>query len=259
MNTSTKSIKVWDPIVRIGHWTLVIAFLTAYFTEDDFMTQHIWAGYVVGIIICIRIIWGIIGSKHARFSDFIYRPSAILAYLKGLSQRKPQHYLGHNPAGGAMVIALLISILITVYSGLALYAVEKNAGPLANIYGNHATASENQSTSTNAIISSAAANENESNESKEDEALEHEGGDSMLKENGGKEGFGGTGHSVYNGKHASKNEQAEEFWEGLHEFFANFTLLLVILHIGGVILSSRIDKENLVKAMITGRKDIVKE
>jgi cytochrome b len=259
MNTSTTSIKVWDPIVRIGHWTLVIAFLTAYFTEDDFMTQHIWAGYVVAIVICIRIIWGIIGSKHARFSDFIYRPSAISGYIKGLFQRKPQHYIGHNPAGGAMVIALLISILITVYSGLALYAVENNAGPLANIYGNHSVASENQSTSTNTLISNAAASENESNESEADEVLEHKTNDSMLKENGGKEGFGGTGHSVYNGKYTSKNEQAEEFWEGLHEFFANFTLLLVILHVGGVILSSRIDKENLVKAMITGRKDIVKD
>ncbi|MGV3582610.1 MAG: cytochrome b/b6 domain-containing protein [Methylophilus sp.] len=258
MSTPTTTVRVWDPIVRIGHWTLVIAFFTAYFTEDDFMTQHVWAGYVIAAVISIRIIWGIIGSKHARFSDFIYRPRAVLDYLKGLIQRKPQHYLGHNPAGGAMVIALLFSLCITVYSGLALYAVEKNAGPLANIYGDHSAPLTLKSAPANALVSNANASENESDESEENEAQEHQSTNGMLKQNGGKEGFGGTGHSVYNGKHASKNEQTEEFWEGLHEFFANFTLLLVILHVGGVILSSRIDKENLVKAMITGRKDIVK-
>lgn len=234
MNTSTQSVKVWDPIVRIGHWTLVIAFFTAYFTEDDFMSVHTWAGYVVAAVVVFRIFWGFIGSKHARFKDFIYSPSAVIAYLKGLLQRKPQHFLGHNPAGGAMVIALLISICMTGYSGMALYAVEENAGPLANIYGTNALSSSTEVTANISIVSEVYAS-------------------------GGKEGFGGTGHAGEIYKNESKNEAAEEFWEGLHEFFANFTLLLVILHVGGVILSSRIDKENLVKAMITGRKDIRKD
>jgi cytochrome b len=157
-----------------------------------------------------------------------------------------------------MVITLLISLCITVYSGLALYAVEENAGPLANIYGNQSASPMLQSAPANVLVSNANASENESDESEENEAQEHQSADGVFKENGGKEGFGGTGHSVYNGKQVSKSEQAEEFWEGLHEFFANFTLLLVILHVGGVILSSRIDKENLVNAMITGRKDIAK-
>jgi cytochrome b len=217
VNTSTQTVKVWDPIVRIGHWTLVIAFFTAYFTEDDFMTQHIWAGYVLASIVVFRIIWGLIGSKHARFSDFVYKPSAIFGYLKGLAQRKPQHYLGHNPAGGAMVIALLFSLCVTVYSGFALYAVENNAGPFADIYGASAHRNQVDSHVKFAIISKALADED-------------------------------MGQKV--------NEQDEEFWEGLHEFFANFTLLLVALHVAGVILSSKIDKENLIKAMFTGRKDI---
>ncbi|MFA6040298.1 MAG: cytochrome b/b6 domain-containing protein, partial [Methylophilus sp.] len=164
MSITTNTVKVWDPIVRIGHWTLVIAFFTAYFTEDDFMTQHIWAGYVVTGVVLLRIIWGLIGTQHAKFKDFIYSPSAVLAYLKGLSQRKPQHYLGHNPAGGAMVIALLVSLLITTYSGLALYAVEKNAGPFASIYGNSTT----QADPTNALIS-ASTNRNEGAESEQNE------------------------------------------------------------------------------------------
>lgn len=217
MNTSTKSVNVWDPIVRIGHWTLVIAFFTAYFTEDDFLTQHVWAGYIVGAVVLFRIVWGFIGSKHARFSGFIYSPAAVFDYLKELIRGKPQHYVGHNPAGGAMVIALLLSLGATVFTGLSLYAIEENAGPLAGIVA------INYKAVSASIIPSAYADEGES-------------------EHG-----------------AMVNKEAEEFWEELHEFFANFTLLLVALHIGGVLLSSYIDKENLVKAMITGRKEIPKE
>ncbi len=219
MNTSTKSVNVWDPIVRIGHWTLVIAFFTAYFTEDDFLTQHVWAGYIVGAVVLLRIVWGFIGSKHARFSDFIYSPMAVFGYLKGLFNRKPQHYVGHNPAGGAMVIALLLSLGATVFTGLSLYAVEENAGPLAGFVA------INDKVIPASIISSAYAHEDE-------------------------------GESKHG---ATVNKEAEEFWEELHEFFANFTLLLVVLHIGGVLLSSYIDKEKLVKAMITGHKEIPKE
>lgn len=221
MNTSTKSVDVWDPIVRIGHWTLVIAFFTAYFTEDDFLTQHVWAGYIVGTVVLFRIVWGFIGSKHARFSDFIYSPAAVFGYLKGLVRGKPQHYMGHNPAGGAMVIALLLSLGATVFTGLSLYAVEENAGPLAGIVA----ASDKVIPAS--IIPSAYADEDE------DEGESEHG--------------------------AMVNKETEEFWEELHEFFANFTLLLVALHIGGVLLSSHIDKEKLVKAMITGRKEMPKE
>lgn len=220
MKNSTKTVSVWDPLVRIGHWTLVITFFTAYFTEEDFLTQHTWAGYVVGSIVLIRIIWGFIGSKHAKFKDFIYSPAAIFIYLKALVSRKPEHYLGHNPAGGLMVIALLFSLCATTYTGIALYAVEKNAGPLAGIVAN------NDKVLAKASIISAAYADEDGNEGKN-----------------GQQNF-------------SVNEADEEFWEGLHEFFVNFTLLLIALHIGGVLVSSYVDKENLVKAMVTGHKEI---
>lgn len=219
---TTNKIKVWDPIVRIGHWTLAIAFFTAYFTEDEFMTQHTWAGYVVGAIILFRILWGFIGTKHAKFNDFIYSPKAIFTYLKGLVSCKPQHYVGHNPAGGAMAIALILSLLGTVYTGLTLYAVEENAGPFAGIM---AISKDNAPAIT--VISSAYASASENN------------------------------HKIASS--AISNKDAEEFWEELHEFFANLTLLLVALHIGGVLLSSYIDKENLIKTMITGRKEMTKD
>lgn len=222
MNTSTKTVNVWDPLVRIGHWTLVIAFFIAYFTEEDFLTQHVWAGYVVGTVVLLRIVWGFIGTKHAKFNDFIYSPKVINGYLKGLISCKPQHYLGHNPAGGIMVFALLLALIATTYTGLALYAVEKNAGPLAGII-----TSKHSVAPTTSIIPTAYA----------DEDSDEDGGEN--------ESMNGT-----------VNEADEEFWEGLHEFFVNFTLLLIAFHIGGVLLSSYIDKENLIKAMLTGRKEI---
>lgn len=247
MSTSTPTVKVWDPIVRIGHWTLVIAFFTAYFTEDEFMTQHIWAGYVVAGVVLFRIFWGFIGSEHARFKDFIYAPSTIIAYLKSLVQRKPKHYLGHNPAGGIMVIALLASLCVTVYSGLALYAVEENAGPFATIYG----ASAHQSTSIEntqlSIVSNAVAEEDEAKEDEAKDAAENQ----ATSKNADKNAV--TSKSE---KNEMVNEQDEEFWEGLHEFFANFTLLLVAVHICGVLISSHLEKANLIKSMLTGRKHI---
>jgi len=241
MSTSAQYLKVWDPIVRIGHWALVIAFFTAYLTEDEFMTQHIWAGYVVTGVVLFRIIWGIIGSQHARFSDFVYRPSAVFCYLKSLVLRNPKHYLGHNPAGGAMVIALLSSLCITVFSGMALYAVEENAGPFAGIYG--------QQHLLNVQSTAYALND--------DEKTEHDKSSvdksSASEEN---EGIGGTGELKNNQQVGMNGEQDEEFWESLHEFFANFTLLLVAVHVCGVLLSSHLEKVNLVKSMFTGRKKL---
>ena len=104
-----------------SHWVLVIAFSTTYFTEDDLITQHVWAGYTVTGIILIRLVWGFIGGRYAKFSNFIYQSSAILLYSKSLIAPKPQHYIDHNPAGGAMVIALLLYLSITTLSGMKLY------------------------------------------------------------------------------------------------------------------------------------------
>lgn len=129
--TSTRPI--WDPLVRIGHWTLVIAFFTAYLSGDDLFNIHKWAGYVVAGYVLVRIVWGLIGTRHARFTNFVRGPGAVLGYLRGLFTGHVKDYAGHNPAGGAMVVALLFSLLVTTGSGMALYAVEDNAGPLAGI------------------------------------------------------------------------------------------------------------------------------
>ncbi len=180
-------IKVWDPVVRFFHWSLVSAFLIAYVTEEDLLTVHTWAGYLIAGLLVIRIIWGFIGTHYARFSDFIYSPSTIIQFLKNTLALRAKRYLGHNPAGGAMVILLIISLLLTTTSGILLLGAEEQAGLVAHWF-----------------------------------------------------------------------TRAGGFWgkalEELHEFFANFTLLLVFLHIAGVIVESLIHKENLVSAMLNGFK-----
>ena len=104
---TNKTIVLWDPIVQIGHWVLVAGFFTTYFTGDEFFQQHVWAGYVVAATVAMRIVWGFIGPKHARFSSFVRSPAAIGAYLDGPSEaacraqsgeRRDDPGVAHQPA-----------------------------------------------------------------------------------------------------------------------------------------------------------------
>ena len=117
MNRQTE-INVWDPLVRLFHWMLVIAFGVAWLTEDEWMTLHSYAGYLIVALLLFRLFWGVIGPRHARFSDFVKSPSAVIGYLKDLTKLRAKRYIGHNPAGGAMIVALLICLVMTTLTGL---------------------------------------------------------------------------------------------------------------------------------------------
>jgi len=205
-------VRVWDPFVRVFHWSLVVAYFVAYFTEDDLMAVHVWAGYVVGALVLLRIVWGFVGTRHARFSDFAYGPRAALRYLVALLTFRAERHLGHSPAGALMVYALLVSLLLAVATGLLAYGAERK-GPLAPLFAADLAPIV-------LTVPDAGADENDDD---------------------GK-------------KRSERRESEDEFWEEVHEVISNLTLILIFLHIGGVALASLVHRENLPRAMITGRK-----
>lgn len=166
-------VRVWDPLVRLFHWLLVAAFITAWITGDELKSVHIYAGYTIIGLLAVRVLWGLFGSTHARFSDFVYHPATTLGYLADMVRLRARRYLGHNPAGGMMVLALI--------------------GMLSAITA--------------------------------------------------------TGYMM----------TTDAYWgvqwvEEAHETLVNITLVLIGLHLAGVAFASFEHRENLVKAMITGRK-----
>ena len=188
MSTQNR-IKVWDPVVRAFHWLLVSAFVTAYLTEDDFLGLHTFAGYTVLGLIGLRLVWGLIGPRYARFSSFVTSPRTAWQYVKDVLLLRAKRHLGHNPAGGAMIVLMLVSLLLTTLTGLAAYGAAESAGPLAGWLGN----------------------------------------------------LGEFGEGVV---------------KGVHEFFANVTVALVVIHVAGVLFESLVHRENLVRAMWTGYKQV---
>jgi cytochrome b len=190
MNDMTNDVAVWDPLVRIGHWLLLILFFVAYFTDDDFLTVHAWAGYGVASYVLLRLVWGLIGTRHARFSDFAYGPMSGLRYLKNLIRFRAERHVGHSPAGAVMVFALLTLLAVTTISGIVLLAIEDNAGPL----------------------------------------------------------------SMWIGEVSRETRRAWHWIEELHEIATHLTLALIFAHVAGVAFASIAHRENLVRAMITGRK-----
>lgn len=167
--------RVWDPLVRIGHWLLAAAFVVGYASGDDAPPMHVYAGYMVLGVILFRVIWGFIGTPHARFSDFVRPWGEVREHLASVMRLSPKSSVGHNPAGGWMVILLLVMLLATSLSGAGLWIL---------------------------------------------------------------------------GEGSVLGEGLEE----AHEFLANTTLLLVVIHVGGVLVESLLSGENLIKAMLTGRK-----
>ncbi len=127
------SVKVWDPLIRIFHWSLVGFILVAFLTEDDWLYLHSFAGYSIAGLLIFRILWGLIGTQHARFSSFVTGPETVIDYLKSLLRGKPKHYLGHNPAGGVMILLMLAFLLLSVLTGVLTLATE-GLGPLANTF-----------------------------------------------------------------------------------------------------------------------------
>jgi cytochrome b len=168
-----RKILVWDAPVRVFHWLMVIAFAGAWLTaeEDGWRLVHITFGYTMAGLVGFRIVWGLAGTRYARFSEFVHGPRSVLRYLRALVHGKPEHHTGHNPAGAVAIVLMLLLTVAVAASGWATQG-----------------------------------------------------------------GIGG------------------EAMEEVHEALATLMLVLVGVHVAAVLASSRIHRENLVGAMIGGRK-----
>ncbi len=173
--TRQPKVLIWDIPVRLVHWLLVLSFAGAWLTAESerWRQVHTLFGYTMAGLVVFRLIWGLVGSKYARFSNFVRGPAAVLAYLKSLRSREPQHHVGHNPAGALAIVALLALILITAATGWA-----------------------------------------------------------------------------------NLNDLGGGWLEEAHELAAHALLLLVGVHLAGVLVSSVLHRENLVRSMLTGRKQV---
>lgn len=189
--------KVWDPFIRVGHWVLLAAVATALITRGEPELLHQAAGYVIAAYVVWRIVWGIAGPPNARFEGFLQSPIAAARYVIDLIRGKAQRHVGHSPAGGWMVLALLIALSGTVMTGLAM---ENRVAPPALLAP---------------LISQDADEVDESGRA------------------GGEE---------------------ESPWEEIHEALANLVLALALLHVVGVAVASIAHRENLVRAMVDGKK-----
>jgi len=170
---ASRTVKVWDPLVRLFHWSLVAAFVTAWLSGEELRSLHLAAGYTIVGLLGVRVVWGFVGTAHARFGDFVHRPSVVVAHLLDAARFRARRYLGHNPAGGAMVLALMVMLAATCVTGIMMTT------------------------------------------------------------------------DAYWGVR----------WVGeAHELAANLAIVLVGLHLVGVFAASVEHRENLVKAMVTGRK-----
>jgi cytochrome b len=116
----TKTVRVWDPFVRIFHWSLVGLFAVAFVTGDEIEWLHVRIGYAIAALVALRVVWGFVGSRHARFSDFVRSPRDTATYLRQAALWQAPRHLGHNPAGGIMVVALLVMIAGIAATGFAM-------------------------------------------------------------------------------------------------------------------------------------------
>lgn len=111
------TVQVWDPVVRLFHWSLVVAFVVAWASGEELQRLHETAGYAIVGLLAIRFVWGFVGGRYARFSEFVYHPMTIIGHLAGTARFRARRYIGHNPAGGAMIIAMLIMLVATCVTG----------------------------------------------------------------------------------------------------------------------------------------------
>jgi cytochrome b len=217
-----KQIVVWDRFVRFFHWSMILLIFLAYVTGDIKGPLHKYIGFVLFVLVAIRIFWGFSGTKYALFSNFVCSPLKALNYLKELGTGKTTHYTGHNPAAAWMILLLLSSSILICLTGYAAHTTKR---------GMNSIGSDN----TISIVGNACADDdkNERHEGKHKGRERHNDGE--------------------------RGDESDSAWGDIHEVLAQFLLILICFHIVGVAISSKVHNENLVKGIITGKKNMQTE
>ena len=120
---SDGTVLVWDFPTRAFHWMLALSFLVAYVTSESetWFGVHLMSGVTLVALILFRLMWGIFGTRHARLTSLQLAPASVLRYLKSLLGPRPEHHVGHNPAGSVAIVLLLGLGLLTGVTGLSMY------------------------------------------------------------------------------------------------------------------------------------------
>jgi cytochrome b len=225
---SNAQTKLWALPIRIFHWLLVGIFVTSYLSSEWESLVHIYSGYGLIVLLLFRLLWGIWGGRQSRFSAFPLQRTALVNHFNALRRGRAESQLGHNPLGALMVVAMLLALSGIAATGLAL-SIEEQKGPIAHWWSETATdTAENKhspldlSASTDQPLSA----QKQAPKANPPQPDEHE-----LKEN---------------------HEHEEEWLEEFHELFVNLMIVLIVLHISGVLVSSRLEKVNYIKRITTG-------
>ncbi|GAA4337956.1 cytochrome b/b6 domain-containing protein [Variovorax defluvii] len=117
-------VRVWDPLQRVLHWALVVSVCVCWWAGEARLSLHILTGYAALAIAATRGAWGFVGSRHARFTAFVRGLGPVLAYARDMLRGREPRYLGHNPLGGWMVLALLACLMVVCVSGI-LYTTDR--------------------------------------------------------------------------------------------------------------------------------------
>jgi len=137
INRATRLVWVWDLPTRLFHWLLIGAVLVALATELIapvwWLSWHVAAGYIVAALLLFRLVWAVYGSEYSRLASFLYRPRQVVDYLRDLLKLRPPHYIGHNPAGAAMIFALFAVLTGLVATGFIVQGGQEKQRPFAGI------------------------------------------------------------------------------------------------------------------------------
>jgi cytochrome b len=134
LGSAPRTVLVWDIFIRAFHWLIVALVAAAYTTwRLNWMILHGWVGYAVLSLVLFRLSWGVFGGETARFSHFLASPRAVLQHLKHSLRREPDCQVGHNPAGGWMVLILLVLLLVETLTGLYVANDIANEGPMTEM------------------------------------------------------------------------------------------------------------------------------